>query len=255
MNKQTPEYFYQYTTIENLALILKNRTIRFTRADLVNDLEEINIIDKPELKKSVFISCWTIVEEESIPMWALYTNKSKGVRIKLKLPIFDQRWHPKEIQNHNCKIMLLRPFKNFIQRENDNEWVKYLFGPIEVSYMADTQVSVLGKDNSLIVEKIGTVKSEHWKFENEFRFLALANHEWNSETDSFELKNEKYYSEVVADYFDIEIDESIFNNIEILLGPNCKEPEKIIVESMIEKHTTNGALAQSKLRDKIKLQS
>lgn len=31
---------YHYTTIDTLALILKNRTIRFNRLDKVDDLEE-----------------------------------------------------------------------------------------------------------------------------------------------------------------------------------------------------------------------
>lgn len=35
---------YHYTSIENLALILKNKSIRFNRLDHVDDKEEANII-------------------------------------------------------------------------------------------------------------------------------------------------------------------------------------------------------------------
>lgn len=45
----TPEYLYHYTTVETLALILKNRTIRFRSLDQMDDLQECMAHD---LKKS-----------------------------------------------------------------------------------------------------------------------------------------------------------------------------------------------------------
>lgn len=245
-------YYYHYTSIERLALILKNRTIRFSRADLMNDLEEVNVIDKPEIKKCAFISCWTSGKNESIPMWSLYANNLRGVRIKLKQPIFDGSSPPSGITDHDCKIMVLNNLKNFIEREKDHEWVKYLFGPIKVSYKTDSKVNVIGPENSLIVKNIGTIKPKHWEFEKEFRFLVLANHEWNTRTNSFEIKSTPYYSEVSAKFIDIEIDKTIFDEIEVLLGPSCNEAELIIVESLLNKYTTNGAVIQSELREKIK---
>ena len=252
MSENIEQYLYHYTTIDTLALILKNRSILFTRADLVNDLEEINILDKPEVKKSSFISCWTAQRNESIPMWNLYANEAKGVRIKLKSPFFEGSSPPHEITNHNCKIIVLKNIQNFIERENDYEWLKYLFGPIEVNYEMNTGVNVLTDDNSLIVDKIGTIKSEHWAFEKEFRFLALANHDWNSQTETFEIKDEPYYSEVKSDCFAIKIDEEIFNEIEVTLGPCCQESEEIIVESLLKRFTTNGQVQHSELKDKIR---
>lgn len=252
MKKSSIKYLYHYTTIDTLALILKNRSILFNRADCVNDLEEINILDKPEVKKSSFISCWTAKKNESIPMWNLYANEAKGVRIKLKNPFFEGSTAPHEIIDHNCKIITLKNIQNFIERENDYEWLKYLFGPIEVNYGKNTGVNVLKDDNSLIVEKIGTIKSKHWEFEEEFRFLALANHDWNSHTETFEFKNEPYYSEVKSDCFEIKIDETIFCEIEVTLGPCCQESEEIIVESLLKEFTTNGRLRHSDLKDKIR---
>ena len=53
MPKKSPTYLYHYTSINNLALILNSQRIRFTRADLVNDLDEINVKDvKRWLKKA-----------------------------------------------------------------------------------------------------------------------------------------------------------------------------------------------------------
>lgn len=248
-----PIHYYHYTSIERLALILKNRTIRFSRTDFVNDLEEINVLDRPEIKKSVFISCWSSDKNESIPMWSLYGNNLRGIRFKLESPIFEGSSAPSEVKDHECNIIVLKNLKNFIGRTKDYEWVKYLFGPIQVEYKNDTTVKVIGPDSSLIVKNIGTIKPKHWKFENEYRFLALANHEWNSPSNSFEIKKAPYHSEVVSKFIDIEIDEKIFNEIEVLLGPNCTEADHIIVESLLKKYTKNGVLLTSKLKDKIKI--
>jgi hypothetical protein len=247
-----PMHYYHYTSIERLALILNNRTIRFSRTDFVNDLEEINVLDRPEIKTSVFISCWSSDKNESIPMWNLYGNNLRGIRIKLKSPIFEGSSAPSEVKDHECNIMVLKNLKNFIGRENDYEWVKYLFGPIQVEYRSDTKVLVNGSDNSLIVKNIGTIKPNHWGFEKEYRFLALANHVWNSSSNSFEIKKAPYYSEVVSKFIDIQIDEEIFDEIEVLLGPSCTEAEHIIVESLLNKYTKNGVILKSKLKDKIK---
>lgn len=50
---------YHYTTIDTLALILKNRTIRFNRLDKVDDLEEKVVSCGVNLGQYIFASCWT----------------------------------------------------------------------------------------------------------------------------------------------------------------------------------------------------
>lgn len=50
---------YHYTTIDTLALILKNRTIRFNRLDKVDDLEEKVVSCGVNLAQYIFASCWT----------------------------------------------------------------------------------------------------------------------------------------------------------------------------------------------------
>ena len=39
MDKYTGEYLYHYTTVESLALILNNKTMRFSDLNNVDDLE------------------------------------------------------------------------------------------------------------------------------------------------------------------------------------------------------------------------
>ena len=80
---------HHYTNIETLALILKNRTIRFNRLDRVDDLEEGRAeCSGIKLGQYIFVSCWTEEAEESIPLWRMYTEKGTGVRISLTKEMF-----------------------------------------------------------------------------------------------------------------------------------------------------------------------
>ena len=73
---------HHYTNIDVLALILKYRTLRFTRLDQVDDPEESNFVSNGvNLGPYTFVSCWTEIKEESIPMWKMYTKGKWGVRL------------------------------------------------------------------------------------------------------------------------------------------------------------------------------
>lgn len=78
------EYLYHYTSIETLALILKNRTIRFNSLDKMDDLQEQKTADLQNIGQFCYISSWTDDDTESIPMWNMYASLNLGVRIKLR---------------------------------------------------------------------------------------------------------------------------------------------------------------------------
>ena len=82
------EYLYHYTSIETLALILKNRTIRFNNLLNVDDPEEAETKDLGLSGKHCLVSCWTKSSEDTLPMWNMYTPRMKGVRIKMKMNPF-----------------------------------------------------------------------------------------------------------------------------------------------------------------------
>ena len=53
---------HQYTSIDSLALILKNKTIRFKRLDKMDDIEEAALSNAGiHLGGFMFVSCWTIM--------------------------------------------------------------------------------------------------------------------------------------------------------------------------------------------------
>ena len=61
------EYLYHYTSLETLALILKNKTICFNNLSYVDDMEEVQTKDLGKFGKIAYVSCWTSDSEESIP--------------------------------------------------------------------------------------------------------------------------------------------------------------------------------------------
>lgn len=77
------DYLYHYTNIESLALILKNKTIRFNSLDKMDDKQEQMTSDLKRIGQFVYASSWTDEQNESIPMWNMYASLDRGVRIAL----------------------------------------------------------------------------------------------------------------------------------------------------------------------------
>lgn len=85
------DYLYHYTTVETLASILKNRTIRFTPLNRVDDLQEQQAADAKGIGRITYVSCWTEDETDNIPMWNMYASLESGVRIRVKKNPFKYR--------------------------------------------------------------------------------------------------------------------------------------------------------------------
>ena len=64
------EFLYHYTTLDKLALILRNRTIRLNPLDKMDDLQEQQTSDVKNIGQFCYISSWTDDSTESIPMWS-----------------------------------------------------------------------------------------------------------------------------------------------------------------------------------------
>lgn len=97
-------YLYQYTSLESLAMILENKTIRFSNLSLLDDPLEKYIdmifrsdrgqkIEKNNIGKICFVSCWTKTKEKSIAMWDMYGDRKKGVRIGLPSNMLNENYN------------------------------------------------------------------------------------------------------------------------------------------------------------------
>lgn len=149
-----PKYLYHYTTIDTLALILKNKTIRFNKLTNTDDLEESMTSDLSNLGRFLFVSCWTDSAEESIPLWHIYSRNLSGVRIKLPFIPFkdhmpeyfnDSRFEKEGIENiEDVKMKLYLPidytyndsfmFQAFFNEPSENE------NMYEVQYTDDPEL-------------------------------------------------------------------------------------------------------------------
>lgn len=84
------DYLYHYTNLSSLALILKNKTIRFNSLINMDDAEEVRTRNSEYLGKYCFVSSWTNQSDESIPFWGLYTHQMSGVRIRMRAYPFEK---------------------------------------------------------------------------------------------------------------------------------------------------------------------
>lgn len=276
---------YQYTTIEALAQILKNRTIRFTRLDHVDDLEEGRIESQSiKLSKFLFVSCWTEEREESIPLWKLYSGDKGGVRIGLERDMF---------QNYYIDDIVVRGMKIFgsgvskVPREEilDNDyWIlpnyesngvpfyrkmRYVDDVAsELSKVVNRNETVTGtfsngetrKEAILTINTaiLGAVKNKRWEFEKESRFTLFI-----IPGNPLKYPNgpmvERLYSNLINDkgvaftYYDLHLNPAILDSMEITMSPSFLPGQRIIVESLCLKYAPKAILRDSDLRDLVKM--
>ena len=262
------DYLYHYTSIETLALILKNRKIRFNRLDLVDDPEEPLTKDYGNLGRFMFASCWTNQEKESLSMWHMYSKNMHGVRIKMpsyfmKELVFKEESVNKEngvtIKNSNgtftsyvdLEMIDNLGYMTVSLRDNILKEIKYTE---EEGLLYPNVVSAVGDSITLDIGKIGGYKNECWSFQKEFRYLFFVS-PWNKKEilnstpehhiQLFErLKNKA----LDIDFIDFEIDPEKFKDMTIKLGPRASNAEKIIVQSLINSFNPNATLEESTLK-------
>lgn len=249
---------YHYTTLDSLALILKNQTIRFTRLDKVDDLEEGKVQSNCVIYgKNAFVSCWMQDSRESLPMWNMYARGSAGVRIGLEMDMFvdypvgdvdfqDEAGYVLNNPNRTTKLPIEEYFKE-----------DYLFYPVlsindkffyrKVEYVKDINKAVgeivQYKESRKIDDlmKVGTFKHKRWDFQKEYRFVLYAypsnpNVKKGPLTDEVALdvatKSNELRDELPMDYFDLKIKPAVLDKIQIVLSPESSSGHRIIVESL-----------------------
>jgi hypothetical protein len=156
---------FHYTSINNLALILKSKSFRFGRLDKVNDPTEGESEDSDSFAQYIFVSCWTSNSEENLALWNMYTPQMRGVRIEMPLPIF---------QSHKVGSNA-----NFMVPETDCvDERKGLFilgasnNPMRIEYTDDKAKlrPRIRTDIGVKVSQLGLTKRKIWAIEDEYRY-------------------------------------------------------------------------------------
>ena len=273
-----PAYLYQYTTMDSVLAILESKTIRFTRLDSLNDLNEGCCGEYAHLKKYVYISSWSADERESIPMWSLYGRKKdvldEGVRIKVPTNLFtfdgdgnlaDNLRLEKILGGWNAvvdvktKPIVLSPVLRTWQEiyGDGDEFIarKQVVGPIRVNYMVNKEYidkysstlrkEYLGTRNAFFPDQIGYEKADAWSYENEYRFWMRYPYMRELRGDDEALKGDIQYIE--GDYIDVFFNEKAIPEMEITLAPNFNPNMIESFKSNLEKLGFSKELQKSAL--------
>lgn len=265
------EYLYHYTNISSLALILSNRTIRFNSLNKMDDLQEQETADIKNLGQFFYVSSWTNDAEESIPMWNMYSSKEQGVRIKLRKNPFRlykntkkdlEKLHIFKVEGEESEKEVLIPFVDMI---NKNFYSTLCMDPGSLLY----KVEYTDENNKLYpkvftqnekgilfnFKNIGRFKNQYWKFQNEWRYSLLCipmNYKKDPKeiTRNFELFVADLYNGIAKQpfpFYDLQISDEAFEDMEITLSPWINLGNKVIVQSLIEKYNNKAKIKESSL--------
>lgn len=261
-----PQSLYHYTTIEALAMILRNKTIRFSPLTVLDDLQEDKVQGGWYIGRYTFISSWTEEVEESIPMWKMYSNLESGIRIKLPINPFKTHKIPEIIQSNYqvkkedysivSKDVIINDEYSILNYE-DGQYLK----KVEYTRDMDKIIPDIEDGTSLNFEDVGRYKKLAWQFQKEWRyilrFIPLSLNE--VERIGFE-KVGRLASMKISDpthtlsfnHFYLSLNEDAFNNMEITLSPKISDGNRVIVEALKHKYNPNMLIIDSELQDDIR---
>jgi len=274
-------FIHHYTNIDVLALILKNKTIRFNRLDRVDDKEESVFISKGiNLGPYTFVSCWTETDEESIPMWKMYTNKSWGVRLKIPRDNLFKTYNYDDFEFNGLKAVsmggrlepLFPPEVQFQQSDftppfltPDYEACKFYRKVIYVDNTHELAENVIhlpdshhGAEGPITINfsEVGRYKHKRWAFQEESRFVLNfmpGNPASAFNTADFDrelllsVQAIKSNKELGFSYYDMQLNPKAFDKLSITLSPLATDSQRAIVASLRDKYAPNATIMESNL--------
>ncbi|MBI5936152.1 MAG: DUF2971 domain-containing protein [Chloroflexi bacterium] len=264
MQKIPPKYLYHYTSISNLALIVKNRTIKFSCLENLNDLNEGITSDLGKFGKYVFVSSWTKEARESIPLWSMYTPNMTGVRIKLPSNPFKSYG--------NVQIQGTRTFSgifpNSIVPADEIVGKNYLVFPTSykltpIKYTEDVnllqpKIRTENDDKRVtyLLKLLGIHKTTAWKFELEWRYIL-----WILPSAPFDNNDINYDDKMVSalrgvgenvsmpfSHYFLSLREDTLENMEIVIGPKCSDGDWATVKAIVEMYNPKATIKSSTLK-------
>lgn len=270
---EAPDMLFHYTSIESLALILSNKTLRLKSLTTLDDPEEAMAQDSQGFARYVFVSCWTEDKTESIPMWNMYAGLQSGVRIEMEPDPFKRYRYSEQDYSEALNV----PLSN-IKIEGD---APELFLPLEtikrfavpnifdganllrkVEYTDDPdklvpQIAAPSDQGGICFAagKLGVCKNAYWEFQHEWRYVLQAIPMNTMEV----LENPKrtlnralgsvlnQAEPALTDHFDLEIDERAFRRMRFVLSPKISPGNRVLAESLLSRYGLADRIAPSEL--------
>lgn len=270
---EAPAVLYHYTSLDTLALILHNRTMRFSRLDKVDDPQEQRSADSQNLGKMKFVSCWTSSDEESIPMWREYAGAECGVRIQMKSHPFKRYSVSTEsLSKLSSDAVLNTPGGKFdgLQLPLEDFWdKKYHFKEMarSVEMLHEVQYT---KDKSLLFPEVirscgngwveadlsalGIHKATAWSYQREWRYVLTAVPVGIASIEG-DVEAVKRATEVILDrcdpeipsFYDLVISDGAFSSMKIVASPKMTPGNRVILDALVQKYAPGIEVAESSI--------
>lgn len=249
---------YHYTSIEILALILQNKTLRFNNAKFVDDPNEAITEDYGSMQDYVFISCWSKESTESIPLWKIYGNNCHGVRLEsdTKYIHYEGEETPlngiyKVVENVKKEVesdYFINVWK--LDKPSINHYFETNYNDAERVFLKDTSTKTQ-QSWEYQIEAAFNTNATCWAFEKEVRFILLGcGLESSKAKNNWQLvfNNITEKKHIDSSFVDLLLFDDFFNNLTITTGPLQSEAEKIIVQSLVQKYNSNIKVLESNLQ-------
>ena len=286
------DYLYHYTSVESLALILKNKSFRLSPLSVLDDLQEERVKDSQTFGEYVFVSSWTEDDEESIPMWNMYSSMSYGIRIKMKKNPFKTYEIDKTLLLHEFHNVQLtqnifggydmvfsaeKPsgyttkfsIKNLIIPPKDFFSEKYFLYNccpndilIKVDYTNKNELLTpqIVNDYSIFIGKLGRHKKKCWEFQKEWRYILRFSpigfkEIVNHPIDSLEAIYKRYCNPTKAlpfKYFYLTLEDDALDTMEITLSPKLSEGYRTIIQLLKQKYNPKMIIKNSSVSNDIR---
>lgn len=225
-------YIYQYTNIEALAGILKNKFLVLGNVMNMNDLYEYKL-SKATLRNRSYISCFSRDDNENIAMWAMYGNPwNKGIKLGFKSKLLRTLIkNTTEVYRVDDKFNLLDtiPFNPEEKIFSCVGYYKKSDHRLDWSNKRLYLNSLTGFDQLTTNPKLhGYIKHKAWSYENEVRIMVRLQ-------DGFEF-----------DRIGIKLTDEIINEMKIMTGPSVsaymKDKHKSLLEGKAENSDFEGLI-------------
>lgn len=252
---------YHYTTIDTLAHIMNNRSLKFNRLDQLDDVTESEPFAVYNPLQYIFSCSFTFDPLESIPLWKMYANMNTGIRIEfdsdrlfrpvltvLKVPAHSHEQHEfppflyaavksEDILNDDYMLMywsfpeeysLCSCIKLKKIEYIDNFKEKYK-SQLEINDVKNSDGSI-SRSLSYIPANFGFYKSSYWQFQKEIRGLIYAApfpKDQNAMSDIASGKRILKTKQIL-----VPLSDYARNNLIITLAPKATDASRLIVESL-----------------------
>ena len=267
---EVPDYLYHYTSVESLALILKNKTIRLNSMDQMDELQEKETADIKNFGQFYYVSSWTDDDVESIPMWSIYTKIDAGVRIKL---------HANPFLRRNTTVQGLRELGHQVTHDSGLDSID-TFIPMEEmmkggyysvqGYSGDILRKVIYTDDKSLLyptinksaggkllldtRDIGIYKNTRWAFQKEWRylmtFLPFRIGDIGTMRETFDEMGDKILSgeeKQPFPYYDLPINDEAYRHMEVMLSPKISAGNRELIMSVIYRYNPQIIVSDSSL--------